>query len=131
LYRTQSDVHPTTEGTLVNIKNRIVAVAAVVLAGASIGGGIAAAQTLEQPTASYSSVVDTPEAGDTPDAPGAADVPEAGDTPDTPGVADVPEAGDTPDAPGSVDTQEAGDTPDAPGSVDLPEAGDIADAPGQ
>ena len=99
-----------------NIKNRIVAVAAVVLAGASIGGGIAAAQTLEQPAASNSSVVDTPEAGDTPDAPGAAD---------------VPEAGDTPDAPGSVDKQEAGDTPDAPGSVDLPEAGDIADAPGQ
>lgn len=99
-----------------NIKNRIVAVAAVVLAGASIGGGIAAAQTLEQPAASHSSVVDTPEAGDTPDAPGAVD---------------VPEAGDTPDAPGSVDKQEAGDTPDAPGSVDLPEAGDVADAPGQ
>ncbi|OZE33524.1 hypothetical protein CH278_12945 [Rhodococcus sp. 05-2254-5] len=121
-------MHPTTEGTLVNVKNKIVAVSAVVLAGASIGGGIAAAHTLGHSAASHDSVVDTPEAGDTPDAPGAVDVPEAGDTPDAPGAVDVPEAGDTPDA---VDAPEAGDTPDAPGSVDLPEPGDIADAPGQ
>ena len=96
-----------------NVKNKIVAVSAVVLAGASIGGGIAAAHTLGHSAASHDSVVDTPEAGDTPDAPGAVDVPEAGDTPD------------------AVDTPEAGDTPGAPGSVDLPEPGDIADAPAQ
>ena len=99
-----------------DVKKKIIAVSAVVLAGASIGGGIAVAQTLAQPAASNTSVIDTPPAGDTPDAPGAVDVPEAGDTPDTPGAVDVPEAGDT---------------PDAPGSVDLPEPGDVADTPGQ
>lgn len=99
-----------------DIKNKIVAVAAVVLASASIGGGIAGAHALDHAATPGSSVVDTPEAGDTPDASGAVDVPEAGDTPDAPGAADTPEAGDT---------------PDAPGSVDLPEPGDVADAPGQ
>ncbi|QCB51252.1 hypothetical protein E5720_20990 [Rhodococcus sp. PAMC28707] len=83
-----------------NIKNKIVAVAAVLLAGASIGGGIAAAHTLDHSAAPDSSVVDTPEAGDTPDTPGTADVPEAGDTPDAPGSVDLPGPGDVADAPG-------------------------------
>lgn len=81
-----------------DIKNKIVAVAAVALASGSIGGGIAAAHTLDHAaTPGSSSVVDTPEAGDTPDA---VDTPEAGDTPDAPGSVDLPESGDVADAPG-------------------------------
>lgn len=53
-----------------NVKKKIVAVAAVVLAGASIGGGIAGANVLDHSAAPSTSAVDTPEAGDTPDAPG-------------------------------------------------------------
>ncbi|SNS75900.1 hypothetical protein [Rhodococcoides kyotonense] len=68
-----------------NAKKKIVAVAAVALAAASIGGGIAGANVLDRSAAPDTSIVDSPEPGDTPDAPGAVDVPEPGDIPDAPG----------------------------------------------
>ncbi|ORI19454.1 hypothetical protein BJD99_04540 [Rhodococcus sp. 1163] len=79
-------MHTDDRRNLVDIKNKIVAVAAVALASGSIGGGIAAGHTLDHAaTPGGSSVVDTPEAGDTPDAPGSVDLPESGDVADAPG----------------------------------------------
>jgi hypothetical protein len=69
----------------VNTKQKIVAVAAVVLAGGSIAGGLATASALEKPAPPAPTEADAPEPGDTPDQPGAVDTPEPGDTPDAPG----------------------------------------------
>ncbi len=69
------------------------AVAAVAIGAATLTGagfGIANAMTPTSPPAvsqhqTPANTVDKPEAGDTPDTPGAVDKPETGDTPDTPG----------------------------------------------
>ncbi|WP_264036753.1 hypothetical protein [Mycolicibacterium hodleri] len=67
------------------------------LAAGTIGGGIALANATPSPAPPPpppTSVVDTPEPGDTPDAPGASDVAEPGDTPDAPGAPDTDNAQD-------------------------------------
>ncbi len=59
-----------------NTTKTIVAAAAAVLAAASIGAGIAGAHVLDRTRTSHTSVVDTPEPGDTPDVVGSVDTPD-------------------------------------------------------
>jgi hypothetical protein len=80
---------------MLNRKKRIVAAMTTALAGAAIGGGIAVANaTPTPPPPAPTTVVDTPEPGDSPDVTGAADTdnlqegdqngPEVPDTPAPP-----------------------------------------------
>ncbi|NMO03651.1 hypothetical protein HH308_20765 [Gordonia sp. TBRC 11910] len=79
---------------------------AAILGGAGYGLANATTSTTPAPATHHSTTthagdkadrVDTPEPGDTSDAPGSVDKPEPGDTPDAPGAVDKPEPGDTPD----------------------------------
>lgn len=80
-------------GRTMKLKQKMVGATLAVLALGGIGAGVASAATsTPSPSATSSSTpaaVDTPEAGDTPDAPGAVDTPGAGDTPDVAGAVDT------------------------------------------
>lgn len=66
---------------MANIVEKLASALGAMAAVGAIVGGLAIANA--DPTPAPSTVIDTPEPGDTPDVPGQPDLPESGDTPDT------------------------------------------------
>jgi hypothetical protein len=111
------------------IKIVVVGAGLAVVSAAGVSNAFASPATHAAPTAAVQSTIDTPTAGDTPDAPTAIDTPTAGDTPDVPTAIDTPTAGDTPDVPGGPDVQQGDQSaPDVAGASD--EADSKTEAPG-
>ena len=80
---------------MTNRRSRIVAAVTTALIAGAIGGGVALAHATPAPAPPpppSTSVADTPEPGDTPEAPGPPDDAEPGDTPDVPGAPDTDNA---------------------------------------